>query len=619
MIAEPSPHEQRGPLYRIAVSVPLLIRRIENTRSTRFAVFGLASYFAFAAFAYLPAWPGDPHLLVTCACGDPVQQSWFLGWFPWAVVHGHNPFFTNWIDYPLGANLAVNTEMPLLGVLTAPLSLFVSPLASYSLLLYLAYPLSAASAFFVLRRWSKSNVGAYAGGLLYGFSPYMVGQGQAHLNLMFVPLPPLIFMVLHELIIVQRWRPARAGITLGCLVVLQFFISIEVLLSTALIAAVAIVLTAVFRSRSIDRSRIAYIGHAVIPTLLPAILLAYPIYFALAGPRRWSGPTFPVGNHYRADLLGIVVPTASQLIAPGSTLGDRFALGPLENGSYLGIPLVLLVVVCVVMRRRDRWILLAAALAFVSYVLTLGPHLFADAQSTSIPLPFDLLSHVPLFDNLLPVRLSLYTTFFVCAVVARSLAATCSETRASSPIHHAPFGLFALGLVICVVISLLPNWPNREVRTSSTVSAFLSASAKPARWGVVLASPYPDYPWDDAMLWQLEDHWRWRLLGGYALIPIQGKASEDPERLAPFVVQRLLTSFDAAEGHLDAQTPTSANRLLVTKMRAYALHNHVDTVLFVPAGRAAPVIRSLFVRAFGVGTVTHGLEFWNLARQRRHR
>lgn len=605
---------------QIARLMSFVVRGLETIRPARFALIGVVSYFVFAAFAYLPAWPGDPHLLVTCACGDPVQQSWFLGWFPWAVLHGHNPFFTNWIDYPLGVNLAVNTEMPLLGVVTAPLSLVVSPLASYSLLLYLAYPLSAASAFFVLRRWSGSNIGAYAGGLLYGFSPYVISQGHAHLNLAFVPLPPLIFMALHELIVVQKRSPIRAGITLGILAVLQFFISVEVLLSTALFAAIAVVGLVIFRARVIDRRRIAHIGRAVIPALVPGLLLVYPVYFALAGPRRWSGPAFPTGNHYRADLLGVVVPTASQLIAPGSTLGDRFALGPLENGSYLGIPLVLLFLVSVAMRRRDRWIMFAAGLAFVAYVLSLGPHLFVDARSTSVPLPFDLLVRVPLLDNLLPVRLSLYATFFVCVVIARSLAGTRTRARAVRSTGQAFVQLIAFGLVIGAVISLLPNWPNREVRTSSVVSNYLAASQAPVHWGVVLAFPYPDYPWDEAMLWQIQGHWRWRLLGGYALVPIDGKGSEGPARLAPFAAQRFLISFDGPVGARNraVRAASGASLLLIAKTKAYASHNHVDTVVFVPAGRAPSAVQSVFRKAYGQGTKTHGIEIWNVAPNRSH-
>ena len=194
-----------------------VLSRVDRVAPGRFALATILGYVALSLVAYLPAWPGDPGRLVgyQCVCGDPVQQSWFLGWMPWALLHGHNPLFTNWIDYPIGANLGVNTEMPLLGLLAAPITFAAGSVASFSFLIWLAFPSSATAAFFVLRRWTRSNVASVCGGLLYGFSPYIVGQGFQHLNLSFVPLPPLIFMALYEVVVDQRSRPRRWGAALG--------------------------------------------------------------------------------------------------------------------------------------------------------------------------------------------------------------------------------------------------------------------------------------------------------------------------------------------------------------------------------------------------------------------
>ena len=54
-------------------------------------------------------------------------MSWFLAWTPFALGHGLNPFFTNYIDFPLGVNLASNTSVPLLGFLAAPVTLALGP------------------------------------------------------------------------------------------------------------------------------------------------------------------------------------------------------------------------------------------------------------------------------------------------------------------------------------------------------------------------------------------------------------------------------------------------------------------------------------------------------------
>ena len=224
----------------------------------KFAIGAVAIYALLALFAYWPAWPGDPHLIVGGPVADPVQQSWFLGWFAWAVFHGYNPFITNWIDYPSGVNLAANTEMPLLGFVTTPISFAFTSVASYQFLLWLSYPISAASAFFVLRRWSGSNLGSFFGGLLYGFSPYMVGQGYGHLNLTFVPLPPLIFLSLLEVFVRQTRSWRKWGALMGASIAGQYLISPEVLATTLMLSAFGLIIVALARRRSITRVRIGF-------------------------------------------------------------------------------------------------------------------------------------------------------------------------------------------------------------------------------------------------------------------------------------------------------------------------------------------------------------------------
>ena len=90
-----------------------------------------------------------------------------------------------------------------------------------------------------------------------------------------------------------------------------------------------------------------------------------------------------------------------------------------EQGSYLGIPLVLLCIFCVGRYRRDRCrVLLAAGLAVIAYVLSLGPTLVIAAHRTSFPLPFDAIGRLRLLNDILPARFALYQSFFAALVIA---------------------------------------------------------------------------------------------------------------------------------------------------------------------------------------------------------
>ena len=114
-------------------------------RSTAFAVLVVGAYLALGVIAYWPMLPGTTHRLFDLADGDTAQTVWFLAWTAHAVVTGHNPLFTTAVNIPLGVNLAQAPAIPLLGLVALPLTLTLGPVASATLLMVLAMPLSAGS------------------------------------------------------------------------------------------------------------------------------------------------------------------------------------------------------------------------------------------------------------------------------------------------------------------------------------------------------------------------------------------------------------------------------------------------------------------------------------------
>ena len=126
------------------------------------AVFGI--YAVISLIADLPVWPGDPSRVPTMLGEDIFQTAWFLEWTPYALLHGKNLFETNAINYPVGVNLAQNTGIPLLGLVTAPLTLAVNPIASENLLRFFGFALSAYAAYWVLRKFTTWIPAAFVGG-----------------------------------------------------------------------------------------------------------------------------------------------------------------------------------------------------------------------------------------------------------------------------------------------------------------------------------------------------------------------------------------------------------------------------------------------------------------------
>src|SRR5437588_2246603 len=124
----------------------------DNRRRLAIGAGVVASYLLLACLVYWPIPPLSSHQIVHCACADPVQEVWYLRWTAWAIAHGHNPFFSYYMNAPHGVNLAINTSFPLLGILAAPLTQLIGPIATYNLLLRLALGLSAAAMYWLLRR-----------------------------------------------------------------------------------------------------------------------------------------------------------------------------------------------------------------------------------------------------------------------------------------------------------------------------------------------------------------------------------------------------------------------------------------------------------------------------------
>ena len=78
---------------------------VSQVRLRRFGppILCISLYCLMAYLAYAPAPLLGGNRIFSCACGDPVQQAWYLAWTPYALLHGHNLFYTTQMNYPSGS------------------------------------------------------------------------------------------------------------------------------------------------------------------------------------------------------------------------------------------------------------------------------------------------------------------------------------------------------------------------------------------------------------------------------------------------------------------------------------------------------------------------------------
>ena len=99
----------------------------------------------------------------------------------------------------------------------------------------------------LLLRWVDWWPAAVVGGLVFGFSPFVLANlAVGHLDLVVLALVPLAAGALDELVVRQRRSPLWVGAALGLVLVVQFFVSTEVLVMVVGAAVAGLVLVVVY-------------------------------------------------------------------------------------------------------------------------------------------------------------------------------------------------------------------------------------------------------------------------------------------------------------------------------------------------------------------------------------
>ncbi len=536
-------------------------------------------YLMGGVVAYWHLWAHPATVQPGFGTGDVGRYDWFVGWVPWALAHGTNPFVSHIANVPFGVNLMDDTSVLILGLIMAPVTVLFSPVVSVNVLFTLAYPLSAGAGYLLARRFTEWRPAAFAAGLFYGFSPYMVAQGSGHLNLSFVPLPALIVVALHELLIRQERPARRVGALLGVMVAAQFLISTEITATTAMFSAIAVVIVAVVgHDQVLARARHAAEGLAV-AAVVAVVLLAYPLYVAVAGPMHISGLILGF-QYYYSDLVAPLLPTSVMQFGTAhmKQVADKIGGNLSENGTYLGLPLIVLVLAAAAfIRRRVVWI--AAGMAVIAFILSLGGYFHVGLAryatlGNNIPLPGEVLFHIPKLNDSFPVRYALFVDLFVSVVLAVTLEA----------LHRAGAGRAALSVAlpavvaVVVLLPLLPAWPYPAQGPTGVPRYFTSGDVKAVPAGsVALVYPVPVNTNDAAQLWQAQSGYRFQEVGGYFVVPAPKGAPSGSQFFEPTTVTNDLTQL--ANGKALARTP-ALRAALTGQLRSWG----VSDVLVQPVG-----------------------------------
>ncbi|MFF3650317.1 glycosyltransferase [Streptomyces sp. NPDC002181] len=464
-----------------------------------------AVFLVLSAYVFHGLWADLDGRYLADALQDQNQWEWFVGVATDNITHLRNPLFTTAQGMPDGVNLMANATMLGLTVPLIPVTLLFGETVTFALVLTLGMAASAWTWYWLIRRrLVRSRWAAAAGGALAAFAPPMVSHANGHPNFVVLFMLPLI--IDRALRLCEGRNVVRDGVLLGLFATYQIFLGEEPLLIAALgMLVFSLAYLLVDRRRALAAARPLGLG-LVIAAGVCVPLLIYPLYWQFFGPQSYHSVLHGdnAGNSPRA----LVEYAARSLFGDAETAG-RLSLNTTEQNAFYGWPLLALGVAVCVWMWRSKPVRALAITGFVALALSLGPWVPVPRTDVVLPGPWRLMVKLPLFESVIEGRVAM-----VCAPVLGVLLALALDRIVTVRTRE----LRTLGL-LAVAAALIPVLPlPLAVRERAPVPAFITSGAWKGyvKDGEALVPvPLPDPGQADALHWQVEADFGFRLAGGY--------------------------------------------------------------------------------------------------------
>jgi hypothetical protein len=442
--------------------------------------------------------------------------AWCLRYSATAVAHGHLPaLVTTALNAPRGVNLMWNTSFFLPGILLSPVTLLAGPQVSLTIVLTVCIAGSAASLFWVLRRWGASLGAAALGGAVFGFSPAVLNSGLGHYNLALAVLPPLIIDALLR-IVTGRGHAVRTGAWMGLLTAAQVFISEEQLVYTAVAGLVLVAVVALAHPRAaLGRVRDAALG--MVTGAAVALLISwYPLLVQFRGPLHQHNR---LQGSWNGNLALFVDPSSHLLFhTPASQdVIAHYNLGLPEVLAYLGWPLIVVLVVAAVRFWRDLRVRAATVTCAMLELCNLGGGRLPirGFRLSGSFLPYHWLQGLPIVSQVIPSRFCILGAGAAGAVLAFAL----DWAQSAAPAGRARRTIPA-AVAVLAVLPLIPL-PYAAAPVQAVPAGWQAAFTRLhlAPGARVLVIPVPLLGNTAGMRWQADTGQPGSLIGGYFLGP----------------------------------------------------------------------------------------------------
>jgi hypothetical protein len=459
------------------------------------AAFDIAACLVYLAFAFWLThglWPHPATRALAENVNDQALNEWFLahGVTFWT---GDFSLVTDRMNAPDGVNLMSNASNILYSITMAPVTALFGVAVTFTVLMAVNLAATATGWYLLLARALGVRRGAaLVGGAVAGFAPGMISQSESHIHMTAQWLvPPIVYCVIRLTRVTTNRATVLTGLGLGLLVCAQLFVGEEVLFLTALTLALFSVTYVIRRGLWFRQIAPRFLAGMAVATGLALVLLAYPLWVQFQGPQHTPNAPFEARFFY-ADVATYFL--FSPLSIAGSPDVQHLSTSSAEFNSYLGLPLILVVMGVLVWRwRSPMTIAIGVTMALIAW-LSLGPTVYVEGKATTLPGLYSHFNNVPVISAALPTRYALVLIPLIGVLLAYAIDAA---------VRIGGFAKFAVP--VAVIAALLPSVPLPLAATSrKPVPQFITTGA----WrqcapdgGVMVLVPAPTPRTPDLLRW----------------------------------------------------------------------------------------------------------------------
>jgi hypothetical protein len=391
---------------------------------------------------------------------DGASFAWNLWNFSHSLSHGHDPFVTQDLFYPVGAPLGFQTYTPLLGLLAWPLIALFGLVDTYTIMTLAGPVLSGVFTYLLAHHLTRNQWAALFAGAAYAMLPDTAYRMVGHLNLVqmwVLPLGLLALLRFYEA--PQRRTAALLGAAFGVSVLVESTFTVFLVFATVVVALV--------------NPRTTFRGSLLKPlsgAVAIALVVASPLLMAMARDVK-NGQLDPIpgwgeAQHENADAISYLLPSQHNPLTGHWLMEQQIRYAAGEKFTFIAWTVTALAIASLFLW-RSRWKRTIAVAAAAFFVLSLGPFLKVAGwhgsaftylgASFSVPLPYFALHFLPILNGIrIPARFALMTDLLLILMAAGALAALLARLQANSAQRRAVPAV-ALAALCLVTLESLPG------------------------------------------------------------------------------------------------------------------------------------------------------------------